>query len=867
MAATLGVTVAGYGPPGPAAAESSGGVITSDGPLTYIRTTADLNCDVRHTGDTSPEFYGSTACGTLVAVSGVLYGPASIPAGGNATPRTAWSPVSQDSSGSGTTADPYRVVTVVQGGPLVLTQIDLYVTGAEYYSTRVDVENTDSQAHEVTVYRAGDCYLQDSDWGYGASDPAAGSVACTAGSAEGARIEQWAPITPGSHYLEAEYTSVWDRIGAQLPFPDTSMDDTYQDNGAGLSWTETIGATSLASFAHLTAFSPTGAQISDTDGDSFPDTWEQADGGVDTDGDGTPDLKLSDYGATPDRPDVFVEVGWSQIRSCTLWVFRCSTTTLRPSLAALADVQHAFAGHGVRLHIDAGRDSLMNPDTGATWGSRSQVSAGVDAPFTIPGAGNRDFDWTAAFDTYRSQLLTPERRRLFHFALYAGKFNGGSSGISRGTSLFAGRDFIIAAGVINDGNPTRLQESGTFMHELGHNLGLSHGGSVTNMVNWKPNFPSVMNYMWQMNGVPKNDSLALLDYSEGTLSPIDENALIESPGLDPDQAASNIGTNWVCPGTNHLRASVVPAVRDLDWNCDGSISSTPKALNLNGMPSDRGGDQALTAMTDNNDWGSLIFDGGGALGASGDTLSAPAVTDDDEVPAAVLTEAAVDHHPVTVDGVPGQLAMHSATTAPLEVTVTNHRDAQVTYHLTSSANGVSLAGIPGSVTLAAGASHTFTLLVTTGAATDDAFFEIDADSGEVANTASAVAEVYVTDATVADQPPVTQPPAAQPPVTQPPAAQPPAATPAPASSVAVKAVRNGNKLRVDVNPNKGKGYWKFSVYKLGTDGVTWVKGKTYRTQGKAETRTLNLKKGSYKVVVAAKYRLGASESTVVALRR
>ena len=40
--------------------------------------------------------------------------------------------------------------------------------------------------------------------------------------------------------------------------------------------------------------------------------WEAPDGGVDTDGDGEVDLKLSDFGATPDKPDVFVQVGWGK---------------------------------------------------------------------------------------------------------------------------------------------------------------------------------------------------------------------------------------------------------------------------------------------------------------------------------------------------------------------------------------------------------------------------------------------------------------------------------------------------------------------------------------------------------------------------
>ena len=45
-----------------------GGSIVTPGPLTRITTSPLLNCDVRHAGDASGEWYGNTACGTFVAV-------------------------------------------------------------------------------------------------------------------------------------------------------------------------------------------------------------------------------------------------------------------------------------------------------------------------------------------------------------------------------------------------------------------------------------------------------------------------------------------------------------------------------------------------------------------------------------------------------------------------------------------------------------------------------------------------------------------------------------------------------------------------------------------------------------------------------
>ena len=91
--------------------------IDSAGPLTRVEVTPDLNCAVDHVGDVSSEFFGETACGTLLASGGILYGPAAIPAGGSASPRTAYTAVSQSPvTGSGTASDPFTIVTVVSLG-------------------------------------------------------------------------------------------------------------------------------------------------------------------------------------------------------------------------------------------------------------------------------------------------------------------------------------------------------------------------------------------------------------------------------------------------------------------------------------------------------------------------------------------------------------------------------------------------------------------------------------------------------------------------------------------------------------------------------------------------------------------------------
>ncbi|MCW2607464.1 MAG: hypothetical protein JWO60_2157 [Frankiales bacterium] len=239
--------------------------ITSNGPLVRILATGDLNCAVDRFDDEAGEFFGDTACGTFVVVGDVLYGPADIPAGGGAYPRTPWTPVSQSAvSGSGTSADPYRLVTTVAAGTsgLDLVQTDSYVVGQESYRTDVRLTSTSEGPLAVRLYRAGDCYLNSSDDGFGTQDLATGAVACRAtdpaGGGPGTRIEEWRPLSSGSTSFEAGYSTVWSRIGAQQAFDNTCLCDVAVDNGAGLSWDVALPPGGTATRSHLLTFSPLG---------------------------------------------------------------------------------------------------------------------------------------------------------------------------------------------------------------------------------------------------------------------------------------------------------------------------------------------------------------------------------------------------------------------------------------------------------------------------------------------------------------------------------------------------------------------------------------------------------------------------------
>jgi hypothetical protein len=256
---------------GPAQAAVPFKEISSRGPLTSVVVGNELSCQVAHASDSVPELYPSSAkpgdCGTFLAVGETLFAPDFANHDGSATPfaasSTPFSPVSQtDVSGQGTAASPYQVTTVAAAGAtgLRVTEKDSYVTGQESYRTDVTIRNTGGAAASGLLYRAGDCYLQESDRGFGFVDEANRAVGCSvnANNAPPARIEQWFPITGGNQFMEGSFSEVWQAIASRRPLPNTSRSTEAVDNGAGISWSFSVAPGASATFSHYTTFSPRG---------------------------------------------------------------------------------------------------------------------------------------------------------------------------------------------------------------------------------------------------------------------------------------------------------------------------------------------------------------------------------------------------------------------------------------------------------------------------------------------------------------------------------------------------------------------------------------------------------------------------------
>ncbi|APR79601.1 Chitinase [Minicystis rosea] len=135
-----------------------------------------------------------------------------------------------------------------------------------------------------------------------------------------------------------------------------------------------------------------------------------------------------------------------------------------------------------------------------------------------------------------------------------------------------------------------------FIHEMGHNLGLRHGGSID--FNYQPTYPSLMNYAYSAGFGPETIEGSLLSFSKGLLPMIDECALIEQgvfAGIPPE----NLTFLASYTGPDGQGWTVEPD-GSVDWNHDGVISSAPYSFMIH-VPSE-GDPTVCTYLNDNDDY-------------------------------------------------------------------------------------------------------------------------------------------------------------------------------------------------------------------------------------------------------------------------
>jgi len=330
-----------------------------------------------------------------------------------------------------------------------------------------------------------------------------------------------------------------------------------------------------------------GDYLTDNDDDGIPDSWEE--NGVDfitlpgcrrvpaECTDGTPDLNLEAMGALPDQKDIFVEI------DSTYYMENGVPISAAPTPEELQPVLESFYDHGtgekIYLHIDAGSNFLISQDNTSTWGDLSMADSVEENKSILFVEDNNNEE----FYKFKNNHFTPERKGFFHYCIFShdGTLKSGGEkkpGVSFGANL------IIA---VED----MPKLAGTFMHELGHTLGLHHGGPFK-IAPWeqlvlkhKPNLLSVMNYSFS-GGIPASwaDNVVYFNYSGFKLPPLDENNLDESSGLTSGLTVpfwiENYKTKFwdiknIVPNSDWATAN---ANGPIDWNqTSGSYESTVSA--------------------------------------------------------------------------------------------------------------------------------------------------------------------------------------------------------------------------------------------------------------------------------------------------
>jgi hypothetical protein len=320
---------------------------------------------------------------------------------------------------------------------------------------------------------------------------------------------------------------------------------------------------------------------SDSDGDALRDSWEAY--GYDYNNDGVVDVNLPAKGADPFHKDAFVEVDWmAQGPGETRSHFPLSGVMSR-AVTTFAKAPYA-----------------NNPDG----------KAGINLHIELSNQVPHDFDlkpvWTE-FNAIKAANFPANRQDIYHYAIFGHGYDGDtSSGISNGIPA---SDFLVTLGTWGSGD-TADAETGTFIHEFGHNLGLKHGGDDHN--NYKPNYLSIMNYLFQIPGVYRNGVWGNYDYQRTTPYILNENSLNESKGI----GTSGYGTKWFSPGCAHDengRPTTSPKTstvyKPIDWNWNGGVQNSV-AVDINC-------DLSKTVLNSQNNWQNIIYNGGsiGGVGA------------------------------------------------------------------------------------------------------------------------------------------------------------------------------------------------------------------------------------------------------------
>ena len=311
---------------------------------------------------------------------------------------------------------------------------------------------------------------------------------------------------------------------------------------------------------------------------------------MDQNNDNKIDLILPD--ANPLHKDIYVEVDYM--------------TAHKPWVQAISDVISSFERapvtnpdgyNGINLHVDVDEQISHQPTTD------------MASLITIR---NSNFGTMGQRADPNSVNVIGAKLMAYHYALFGHSQPGtSSSGRSNGIPSM---EFLVSLGAPGWGiDPltghnvgSTDQQEGTFMHELGHNLNLHHGGSDD--INCKPNYLSIMSYSRQFSSLIGDRPL---DYSRSVLSSLPENNLDENLGIS---VSTPLGLRTIY---GPLPGVITTAGSPDDWSGDVDTIDIGVARDLNNVDSCPVSPGEV--LNGYDDWNGLIYVTTPAAGLSTET--------------------------------------------------------------------------------------------------------------------------------------------------------------------------------------------------------------------------------------------------------
>lgn len=320
----------------------------------------------------------------------------------------------------------------------------------------------------------------------------------------------------------------------------------------------------------------------DSDGDGLPDSWE--DNGIDINDDGM--IDFFPLGADPMRKDVFLEIDYMDGHFPGLDV----VNNVRAAFEN-APVNNPDGSTGITLHIQI--DEVLdhqNQTTGLEFADIRENNFGTESERPDPAT------------PFIENHTVEAKALVYHYAIFAHQqaANPPSSG-----GFYDLNTFVVTLGASGWGDHPVTghdvgsfdERAGTLMHELGHSLGLNHGGG--DGVNCKPNYLSVMSYSRQFTSPIANRPL---DYSHSDLNSLNENYLSEPQGI---QASTPAGLVTVHGPQFQYQTVTGTAV---DWNQDSDTEDIFLPADINRLDGVGGcGPTPGQSLYGHNDWGNLQY--------------------------------------------------------------------------------------------------------------------------------------------------------------------------------------------------------------------------------------------------------------------